>query len=271
MPEANELITKNDQDEILEQINSDETLEITIRKGTNEVVIRNPKDNRIVRLRANIEDSLQEQLDDDENEIQPLTPEEFEKALREVDMLGLTFTPELYPSVITKDESSSVVNGEDLERLEEKYPDLPKEVGIVVFNTLTSSTFGLEFIGGSEYFERKSKIIKEILINNSFRDEFFFRHSLKVPYFESIDWEVILKTHERGVEGIVGVPYALLMLTFHNTNPKIGKFDIHQNVTVAVDRYLIDKLLATLSKVRASLDESEKMRDRLNMTGSLKE
>ena len=108
-------------------------------------------------------------------------------------------------------------------------------------------------------------------MTDEYRADFFFKHALKVPYFESIDWEVILKTHEKGVNGVVSIPYALLMLTFHNTNPKVGQLDAHQNFTVAVNRDLIDKMLATFTEVRAALEESYKMRDILSKTKSLTE
>lgn len=110
-----------------------------------------------------------------------------------------------------------------------------------------------------------------MVLTDEYRADFFFKHALKVPFFESIDWEVILKTHEKGVKGSVSVPYALLMLTFHNTNPRLGELDVHQNITVAVNRDLIDKMLATLTEVRTALEESYKMRDILRNTKSLAE
>ncbi len=266
MSETKELTTENNKGELLEQLASDETLQITVRKGTNDVIIRNPKDNRIVRLKANIEERIEEQEDE---EYPPLKVEEFERALRELNELGLTFSPELSPSVVEKPGNSGDIDSEKVFHLSEKYPSLPSEVGLVVYNILASQKRGMDRLGGVESFEKKSEIVKNILITNDFRDEFFFRHSLKVPLFESIDWEVVLKTHEKGVEDIVGMPYALLMLTFHNTNAE--QSNVHQTETVAVNKYLIDKLLAALTKVRASLEESDKIRDILRNTKSITE
>ena len=264
MSETKELTKEGNQDKA-----SDGKLEIIVNKDANEVSIRNLSGYNVVKLKSAIQELIEER-GGDEN-IPPLTPEDFEIALQEVDAAGLTFTPELFPSVVAKRGNSEIIDPEKLEDLEEKYPYLPREVGLVIYNILTSSNSGLDSVGGIENFERKSEIVKRLLITNEFRDEFFFRHALKVPYFESIDWEVVLKTHERGVEGIVGIPYALLMLTFHNTNNKVDKLDIHQNVTVAVNKYLIDKLLAALTKVRDSLEESDKLRDILDKTKSLTE
>lgn len=223
----------------------------------------------IEQLKNAIQELVGEQEDDDV--APPLAPEEFEKALQEVDALGLTFTPELYPDVIAKRGNSEVVDRDKIESLERKYPELPREVGLVIYNTLASQKIGLEIVGGLENFEKKSEIVKRLLITNELRDEFYFRNAIKVPYFESIDWEVVLKTHERGVNGTINVPYALLLLTFHNTNSRIGKLDEHQNVTVAVNQQLVDKLIDVLGKIKNSLEESEKLRDILSSAKSLTE
>lgn len=266
--------TANESDnksELFEQLSSDETLEITIKKATNEVILRNPKDNRIVKLKANFEEAIEEEFED-EDEIPPLTPEEFEDGLRRIDALGITFSVDLFPSLVAKDESSSdLIDSEEFESIRNQYPTLPREVGFVAHNTLTGRKDGLDLLGGTESFEKKSQLVKELVLTEEYQTEFFFAHALKVPYFESIDWEVVLKTRERGVEGAISIPYALLLLTFHNTNPKLGEIDKHQNVTVAVNRDLIDKILATLTEVRTALEESYKLRNILSEQNLLKE
>lgn len=276
MPEIEDTVkVKSSETELLEQLASDETLEITIRKGTNEVILRNPKDNRIVKLKANFEDAIEEKLEefeDEDEDIPPLTLEEFEDGLRRIDGLGLTFSVDLFPSIVAKNEASpELINSNEFESLQEQYPTLPREVGFVAHNTLTGRKDALELLGGIESFEKKSEIVRELVLTDEYKADFFFMHALKVPYFESIDWEVILKTHEKGVEGVVSVPYALLMLTFHNTNPRVGQLDVHQNITAAVNLDLIDKLLATFTKIRTALEESHKMRDILSKSKSLTE
>ncbi len=136
MPEIEDTIKENSNETaLLEQLASDETLEITIRKGTNEVILRNPKDNRIVKLKANFEDAIEEKLEefeDEDEDISPLTPEEFEDGLRKLDALGLTFSVDLLPSIVAKNESSpELINANEFESLQEKYPALPREVGFV--------------------------------------------------------------------------------------------------------------------------------------------
>jgi hypothetical protein len=59
------------------------------------------------------------------------------------------------------------------------------------------------------------------------------------------------------------IGYALLLLTFHNPNPKVGKIDEHQNVTVAVDLPLVNRLLATLQNVKAALENTKELTELL--------
>jgi len=262
----NDATPESTKGETVENSDSNETLEITLKKDSNEAVLKSSKDKRVVILKGDPSDTpavLAEAIKEltEEEEDAPLTPEDFEEALKKVDALGYTFTAELFPSIVPKDKTTSLISNDEFKELEEKYPTLPRELGIIVYSILTDGT---ALIGGIEGFEKKSDIVNKIILTDDFRAEFYFNHALKVPYLENIDWEVILKTHEHGVKGVVNVPYALLMLTFHNTNPRIGKLDIHKNITVAVNKLLIDKILATLTDVRISLEESEKMRDILN-------
>ncbi len=250
---------------------SEETLEITINKATNEATLKNPKDNRIIKLKANFENAVEE-IEDDEDEVQPLTPGRFEDGIKRLDALGLTFSVDLFPSIKPKNDSSpDIIDAEEFEDIQDSYPILPREVGLVAHNTITGNSHGLDLLGGREFFERKSEIVERLVLTSKYREDFFFQHALKVPYFESIDWEIILKTHENGVKNTVSVPYALLMLSFHNTNPKLGRLDVHQNITVAVNRGLLENLLATLTRAKIALEESEKMREVLSNVKSLKE
>lgn len=269
MAETKELTKESNEGKLLEQSTSDETLKITVKKDSDEVILRNPEDERVVKLKTDFEDAIKEILEEQEDD-EPLTPEQFEDGLRRIDALGLTFTVDLYPSIVAKNESSSdLIDTNELEDIRKKYPMLPREVGFIAHSTLTGSEDALEYFGGKESFERKSQIVKEIVLTQECKSDFFFKHALKVPFFESIDWEVNFKTHEKGVKGVVYVPYALLMLTFHNPNPRIGQLDAHQNVTVAVNRDLLDKMLATLTDVRTALNESQKITGLLNNTESI--
>ena len=244
--------------------NSEETLEIAINKATKEATLRNPKDNRVIKIKASFEDAVEE-IENEDEEVQPLTPEQFENGVKRLDALGLTFSVDLFPRLKPKDDSSpDIIDAEEYESIQNSYPTLPREVGLVAHNTITGNSHGIDLLGGRDFFERKSEIVEKLVLTNKYREDFFFQHALKVPYFESIDWEINLKTHENGVKSNVSVPYALLMLSFHNTNPKLGRLDVHQNITVAANRAIIEKLLISLTEAKLALDESEKMRDVLS-------
>lgn len=266
---AHEGEEKSSLDNLLEE--SEETLEITINKATKEATLRNPKDNRIIKLKANFENAVEE-IEGEDDEIRPLTPAQFEDGIKRLDALGLTFSVDLFPSIKSKNESSpDIIDAEEFEDIQDSYPILPREVGLVAHNTITGNLHGLDLLGGREFFESKSEIVQRLVLTDKYREDFFFQHALKVPYFESIDWEINLKTHENGVKNNVSVPYALLMLSFHNTNPKLGRLDVHQNITVAANRELLEKLLVSLTEAKIALDESEKLREMLTNIRTLKE
>jgi hypothetical protein len=262
-------VDNSDLDNLLDE--SEETLEITINKATKEATLRNPKDNRVIKLKASFEDAVEE-IEDEDEDVQPLTPEQFEDGIKRLDALGLTFSVDLFPSLKPKDESSpDIIDAEEYQNIQDSYPILPREVGLAAHNTITGNSHGIDLLGGREFFERKSEIVERLILTDKYREDFFFQHALKVPYFESIDWEINLKTHENGVKSNVSVPYALLMLSFHNTNPKLGRLDVHQNITVAANRALIEKLLVSLTEAKLALEESEKMREILRKVKPLKE
>jgi hypothetical protein len=218
------------------------------------------KDNHSLTIKTISAEVLDEYLSEHEVDEKPLTPEEFEDGLRRFNALGLTFSTDLMPVIIPKDEKASeLIDVTGLEKIEKDYPNLPVEVGLVAHNEITGSRYGLEMLGGLEAFERKALIVNELVINDKYRSNFFFNYALKVPFLESIDWEVNFKTHERGVDGFVGTPYALLMMTLHNSNHKVQ--DKHQTITAAVNLELIDKALTALTEVRAALEESNRIRE----------
>src|SRR5258708_32722251 len=111
MPEnVNNEVAIEDTDSILDQFaSSDETLEITFRKGSNEIILRNPKDDRIIKLKANVEEAIAETLEEEfeVEETAPLSPEQFEDGLRRLDKLGLKLSVDLLPNIIDKNEDSS--------------------------------------------------------------------------------------------------------------------------------------------------------------------
>lgn len=238
-----------------------ERVEVTLNRSKNELTIRDPNTGRVVTLSAIVEEEEPEDRDEEE---EPLTPEEFSGALQRLDALGLTWTADRSPRVKTKDGTpESVLLSDEYEQIQAAYPTLPRELRVVVPYALTRNrsfvAAGLPTVGGEEYLESKAEIVRERLETPEYRSEFFFKQAIKIPYLETIDWEVVLKTHERNVETMPGAAYALLMLTLHNTNPRISGLDEHQTITVAANLHLVDKIIRLLLEVRVALEEAGKL------------
>lgn len=196
----------------------------------------------------------------DEDEIledsEPLSAEEFRNALQAVASLGLTWTADRVPRVIAKTpEAESAFASDEYQELVSKYPELPRELSVIVYHALTGAPAFEGIVGSPETVREKVADVRNLLLTESFRAEFFFKHAIKVPYLETIDWEVVLKTHERNVVGMPIAGYALLLLIFHNTNANVSKINVHENYTVAVDLPLVIKLINVLTDVKTALEE----------------
>lgn len=243
----------------------DQSLEITINKLTKEVTLKDPQTGRLITIKANvIESEEQEDKDkeDEEEEFKPLPPAEFRGALEKVSSLGLTWTADRIPRVIAKDpEMEDALFSDGFEQLQQDYPHLPRELSAVIYHALTGSSPFETIVGNQRELKEKVAAVHDLVLTASFRAEFFFKYAIKVPYLETIDWEVVFKTHERNVKGMPAVAYALLLLTFHNTNPRIGKLDEYENKTVAVDLRLVNRLIKLLVDVKTGLEEAQKLSD----------
>lgn len=239
----------------------DERVEATFNRSKNELIIRDPNTGRVITLSTRVEE---EETEEAGKEDEPLTPDEFRKALERLDALGLTWTADRAPRVKTKDDTpESVLFSDEYEQIQADYPTLPRELRVVASYALTRNkafvSGGLSIVGGEEYLESKAAIVRELLETPEYRSEFFFKQAIKIPYLETIDWEVVFKTHERNVETMPGAAYALLMLTLHNTNPRISGLDEHQTITVAANLPLVDKIIGLLLEVRGALEEAGKL------------
>lgn len=240
----------------------DGTYEVTLNKSKEELTIKDPSSGRVVTIRARVEEPEEDAANVD---VKPLSPDEFRRALEAMDALGLTWTADSVPRVIAKEGiADDAFLSDAFEQLQRAYPELPREVGGVVFHALTGMRAHESIVGSKEDLEKKVATIRERLITSEYRADFFFKHALKIPYFEAIDWEVIFKTHERNVAGMPGIAYALLMLSFHNPNPRVDRLGQHQEVTVAADLRLVDKLIGILIDVKTALEDAKKLTDRLN-------
>jgi len=232
-----------------------EAYEVTFKKSTGELVIKDPKSGHSMTLRGKVDETIEEE----DQEVKQLTPEELRTALQRLDALGLTWTADNVPAVKPKETGTdSPFFAEEFEKLREDYPSLPSELSVIIGHVLTGHEIPPNIVGSEDDLEKKSAIVREMLITPRYRSEFFFKHAIKVPYLIDIDWEVVLKLSERNVRDIPGVSYALLSLIFREPSPTRNN---RQTTTVAVDEYLVDRLLSIMSDVKDYLVRARQIND----------
>src|SRR5437868_2256326 len=76
-------------------------INIAVNRSAQEIVFRDPRTGTFVTVPANITEV--EDDEDDEDEIKPLTADEFQTALEKVDALGLTWSADQPPVLRTKE------------------------------------------------------------------------------------------------------------------------------------------------------------------------
>jgi hypothetical protein len=225
--------------------------ELIVNKATNEITLKDSAGHAFTLKATVIEES------DEEEEIPPLTPEQFRDALQRIDALGLTWTADQIPRVKAKEPTKEeALLGDEFERIQQEYPTLPPELSVAVTYALTGSSRLMSEVGGADFLKQKAEIAEEIVTTSEYRSEFFFKHSLKVPYLSSIDWEVVFKLEERNVKDVPGVSYALLTLLFHDPTAEGNK---HRTTTVALDAILVNKLIASLTEVKDALERGNRL------------
>ncbi|MEK6410005.1 MAG: hypothetical protein AABN34_24035 [Acidobacteriota bacterium] len=227
----------------------DGSYEVTVKKGTNEIVIRDSS-GKTVRLHGTVDVAD----DDDEEEVKPLTPSQFRTALKQLDALGLTWTADSIPAIKAKDDGKNeTMFGEELAKLQREYPHLPSELSLVIAHAITGTRVPSQRVGNVEDLRAKAEIVREVLITPEFKAEFFFKHSIKLPYFAGMDWEVVFKLVENNVSDVPGISYALLSLVYHYPSVVSGRHR-HENITVAVNSELVDKMIGDLNKLKQALE-----------------
>lgn len=184
---------------------------------------------------------------------QSLTPQRFREVLKEIEGLGLTWTSDLPPQLVATDQDGSSFTSEKLREIQDKYPSFPNELGYVIWYALTGTEPLTDLVGTRTDLQLKAEIVREILITPEFRDEFFFSHMVKVPSFDNVDWEVIVKTSERGVQRFPGNAYALVTILMEG-NAHYG--DKRQSVTFAINEARLERLLTVLTEMRESLKQA---------------
>jgi hypothetical protein len=183
----------------------------------------------------------------------PLTVEEFKDVLEKAKSLGIVWTPEIPPRIKFEKQESEEIS-QELMGLMRLFPNFPLELASVIYYVLTGNSI---FNSGSkELRDQKAEIVRELgIIDDKYRSEFFFRHATKVPYFSDVDWEVVIKEYERGVEGTPSVSYALLSLRLDT--PRGAIESTTRTITVAVNQQLTEELIATLTDVLHALQKSK--------------
>ena len=245
----------------------DDTIQLKINRSKNELSFVNPVTGKAITIKAIIEDDDEDEEDEEDSEERPapLPPDEFRDVLKQLDDLGITWSAGVPPTPrFKKGFEKSQTFGEEYFQIQKKYPRFPRELGAVIMNALAGTNQPEALIGNEEDVKKKVEIIHEVLITPEYRSEFFFRHAIKVPYFEEADWEVVIKAYERDVKEMPKSAYALLSLAFRNpvdsTLPiEEGSMEYvrPQFVTAAVNEYLLDKLITQLTAARAALEKAQ--------------
>lgn len=241
--------------------------EFIINKKTGEMTIIDPSGKKIA-MKATIIEEDDEDDDDEQIPVEPLTVVEFKDALGQLESLGLTWSADSPPAVIPKDsESENSLGKEAFFLLQQEYPQLPREVSLTVTYVLTGNESFAEYVGGIDRLRKKAEIVKQSIITTDYRSEFFFKHSIKVPYLSDIDWEVVLKFSERSVAGCPAVSYGLLSLLLREPST-FGKTPHRRIVTVAVDEATIDRYITMFENIKESLQASRQITDNLHLPNS---
>lgn len=227
----------------------DGSYEVTVKKGSNEIVIKDPTSGQTVRLRGTMDVE-----DDEDEEAKPLTPAQFRMALQQLDALGLTWTADHIPAITAKKGGKDeALLGEELVKLQREYPNLPSELSLIVYHAITGAEVPAERVGSVDDLREKAEIVREFLITPEYKSEFFFKHSIKVPYLMGTDWEVVFKLVEKNVSSLPGISYALLSLIYHY--PSIGSArHRHETITVAVNAPLVDRMIHDLNQLKKALE-----------------
>jgi hypothetical protein len=61
------------------------------------------------------------------------------------------------------------------------------------------------------------------------------------------------------VKGTPGIPYALLSLLFHNPNLTAARGRVPETKTVAVNEFLVGRLIDALTEVKRALEDSRQL------------
>lgn len=240
----------------------DESFELIVHKPNNELVLRNTVSGKEVTVKAKVIEAVEEARK--ARKFQQLTPDEFQAVLERVDALGFNWSADIPPRLrLRKGVERNESFNEEFNEIQKQYPKFPTELGAVVMYVLTGEKPSPQLVGSGDDLARKAAIVQERLTNTStYRSEFFFKYAIKVPYFEDLDWEVVIKAYEKNVNEMPKLAYALLNIVLRNpsdpTKP-INKSESNEPefLTVAVNKFLVNKLIKGLIEIQKALKKAE--------------
>jgi hypothetical protein len=243
---------------------SSEELVVKINRATSEVEFTNPATGKTTRLKAKIVEEDDVEGSELERVMKPLSVEEFRDAWEKLEALGIGWSTDIPPNpIFRKGVEGKTDFWKTYLEIQHNFPAFPRELSNVVIQTLMRQQ------APEGETAEKAKIISGLL-TQEYRSEFFFKYAIKVPYFEDIDWEVVVKAYERGVHAMPKIAYALLALTLRNpvdtslsvqegaNQPREPQF-----ITVAANEQLLRKLMVRLSQIRTALEKAQKAADTL--------
>jgi hypothetical protein len=190
----------------------------------------------------------------------PLTAEEFRRAWEQLRALGITWTADILPvPSFLEGHNRDETFWKQYTELQKQFPTFPRELATVIMHGLVAPQPGTDL-------DEKLNVIRSELFTHDYRADFFFKYAIKVPYLEDLDWEVVIKAHERGVNAMPRIAYALLRLNFRTPDFRniidedaLEGYREPDLLTVAVNEELIDKLIERLIEVRRALDKTQKL------------
>jgi hypothetical protein len=236
-----------------------EEFTVKVNRETNEIILKDPRTGKETPIKAKLETETEEET----GRTKPLTVDQFREVWERLDKLGITWTTDVPPlPEFRKGFEQGTDFGERYRELQKQFPTFPRELGTVILHKLLHAAVGGEV-------DQKAEIIRDLL-TQKYRSEFFFKYAIKVPYFEDIDWEVVIKAYERACHGMPKIAYALLMLTFRDpvdttlsVEDAANEYREPEFITVAVNEDLIDNLIAKLSLIRMALAKAQGVADSL--------
>lgn len=139
-----------------------------------------------------------------------------------------------------------------LTELQERHPDLPREVREITWSVLAGGKPDAEIVGPDEYRSAKQKLVQKFVITEELRERFYLRYCSKVPRFSTVDWEVVIKAVERGHRTAPAYPYALL--TLDTLDEAYGNHD-HKTLCFSIGLHGLCRLIEELSELRGHLEK----------------